>query len=233
MAKKYTRVYDINYNDVDYRLKATISTIMNIFCDIGTRQSNSLGVGLSELIRDNMAWVFYAYDIKVNEYPKYEDRVTVSTEAAGFKKFYAYRNYTIEDESGKVLVEATALFFLIDLTKRRPIRIPKDQYEAYGLNEDLEKLIEMDKITKFEEEFIESDFKVRYSDIDSNRHVNNVKYLEWAIETVPLDIVKDFRLNRVKIVFEKEITYGYTVKSKTKILESGDKNVICAHNWEK
>ena len=48
------------------------------------------------------------------------------------------------------------------------------------------KLAKLEKLTK---EMNKNNFKVRYGDIDSNMHVNNVKYVEWAIESLPLDIV--------------------------------------------
>ena len=56
-------------------------------------------------------------------------------------------------------------------------------------------------------------FKVRYTDIDSNNHVNNTKYIDWAIETLPEDIVNNYVLDEVKVTFEKECKYGRRSKS--------------------
>ena len=58
----------------------------------------------------------------------------------------------------------------------------------------------------------EKSFDVRYSDIDTNMHVNNVKYVSWALETVPKDIVLNYELKNVKVTYEKETTYGETIK---------------------
>ena len=33
MASKYTKIYDINYNDVDPKLRCRISSIINFICD--------------------------------------------------------------------------------------------------------------------------------------------------------------------------------------------------------
>ena len=203
MGIRYEKQYEINYYDVDIKLRCKVTAMMNFFGDIGTSQSEHLGVGLDFLTERNCAWVFYKYDINIIKYPKYGDKVKVTTEATGFKKFYAYRDYLILDEDGQILVKATALFFLIDINKRRPIRVPQEQYAIYGIEEDLQTAIDMEGIEKLIEVHNSADFRVRYSDIDSNRHVNNVKYLEWAIEMVPLEIVKNYELSRVKITFEK------------------------------
>lgn len=48
------------------------------------------------------------------------------------------------------------------------------------------------------------EFIARYSDIDTNRHVNNVKYADWSIEIVPLDIVMSYCLKRMKITYKKK-----------------------------
>lgn len=229
MGKTYTKQYELNYHDVDYKLRGTMITMMNFFADIGTRQSEELGVGLDLLQNENLTWVFYKYDIKVKKYPKFSDKVIVTTEAVAFKKFYAYRNYIIKNEQGEELVEAIALFFLIDINRRRPVRVPKEFYLAYGIDEDIQGQLEIEAIEKLSEVHSFSDFKVRYSDIDSNSHVNNVKYLEWAIETVPIDIVKTYELKRVKITFEKETTYGHTVVSNTQVIKASQDKIKCLH----
>ena len=69
MASKYTKIYDINYNDVDPKLRCRISSIINFICDISTNQSEVLGDSIESLKNKNYAWVFYKYDIKIYKYP--------------------------------------------------------------------------------------------------------------------------------------------------------------------
>lgn len=229
MGIRYEKQYEINYYDVDFKFRCKVTSMMNFFGDIGTRQSEELGVGLDFLKEINATWVFYKYDINVIKYPKYGNKIKIITEITGFKKFYAYRDYLILDENGQILVKATALFFLIDIDKRRPVRIPKDQYNIYGIEDDLQTSIEMENIDKLTEIHNSSEFRVRYSDIDTNRHVNNVKYLEWAIEMVPLEVVKNYKLSRVKITFERELTYANSVTSNIQVIKVSDNEIKCLH----
>ena len=46
-------------------------------------------------------------------------------------------------------------------------------------------------------------FNVRYSDIDTNGHVNNSKYVSWIIETVPLEIVLNYTLKNLKMDYKR------------------------------
>lgn len=229
MADKYSKNYDINYYDVDYRLQCKLSTIVNFLCDIGNSHSEHAGDTIEKLVHDNMIWVFYKYDIKINKYPKYRETVTVTTEAKAFNKFYAHRGYTITNEKGEVLVEALALFFLIDIKRRRPIRIPEEKMRVFGA-EDVNKVkIEMDSIKDIISEDNKKSFNIRYSDIDSNGHVNNEKYMEWAVESVPEEIFKNFDVKRIKVDFEKETTYGHKVDIFSEIEKVNDNKYNSIH----
>lgn len=219
MNKGYTKQYEVMYRDSDYKLRCKLASMIDLFCDIGNIQAELVGDTIDFQLIHGCTWVFYKYDIKVYKYPKYREKINVTTIPVGFKKFYAFRKYLIKNEEGELLAEGLALFFLINIEKRRPARILKEQYEMYDVDGDMDKALDMDKIEKIEKEDYYKDFQIRYSDIDSNTHVNNVKYVEWAIESVPVDIIKDYEMKRIKIVFEKETTYGDMVHVSAEVRE--------------
>lgn len=219
MGKSYTKNYEINYYDVDCNLKCKIASIVNFICDVGTQQSESLGGGFEYCNEHKCAWVFYKDDIKMIRYPSFGEKISITTEAIGFKKFYGLRKYTIKDESSTTIGEGYALFFLINIEKRKPMRIQEEQYDFYGVNGDTDNDISMEKLQKLEFVEHQKEFNIRYSDIDSNKHVNNVKYIEWALEAVPIDIVSGFSLKRLKVVFEKEVKYGGKILSCAQVID--------------
>lgn len=231
MGKSYEKEYELHYYDVDKSLRANMSKIINILSDIGTRQSDELGSGMESLINDNMTWVFYNYHIKIFRHPTYKEKITVKTEPVGFKKFYALRNYEIKDSNGNIIVIANAIFLLINLEKRRMMRIPKEQYEVYGVEGDIKEEFKIPRLEAVTEYKYEDTFKVRYSDIDSNQHVNNTKYIDWAIETLPQEIVDNYVLDEIKVTFEKECKYGETVRVFTDIREEEDA-IVTIHKIE-
>lgn len=231
MVKSYTKEYELHYFNVDSNLKCTMSTIINILSDIGTRQSEELGGGMRELLKDNITWVFYNYNINVFRYPVYGEILSVKTEPIGFKKFYALRKYEIKDSSGEVIISANSIFLLIDLEKRRAIKVPKKQYEIYGADEDIKIDFKLPRLAKPSENKYEDIFRVRYTDIDCNKHVNNTKYIEWAIETLPENIVNNYKLVDLKVTFQKECKYGESVHVYTDIIEE-EERLVTIHNIE-
>ena len=220
MAKDYTKQYEVLYRDVDRNLKCKLSTMVDIFCDVGNAHAESVGDSIDFQLSHGCTWVFYKYDITIHKYPKYRDKLNVTTIAVGFKKFYAFRKYLIKNEEGEVLAEALALFFLINIEKRRPARILKEQYKFYGEDGDMDKALEMEKIQKIEKEDYYKEFQIRYSDIDSNKHVNNVNYTRWALEAIPVEILYEYELSELSVVFEKECSYGEEIKSICEIKET-------------
>ena len=229
MSKSFTKKYEIHYYEVNSKLRCKLSSMIDFICDVGTQQSEYFGGGIEYCTKNNCAWVFYKYDIKMYRYPMFGETISITTQPVGFKKFYGLRKYMINDEEGNLIGEALALFFLINIEKRRPMRIQNEQYDIYGVDGDVDYDISMDKIERNDEEQYHKQFNIRYSDIDSNNHVNNVKYVEWAIEAVPVDVIDNYVLKRIKVTFEKETIYGDKVLVSATVKEIDHINLKSYH----
>lgn len=222
------RNYNIHYYEVDIYKRALITSIIDYLGDMAMFQSEILGVGIDHLKENKMAWVLYKWDITMDAYPTLNETIKVKTCAYSFKRFYAYRKHEIINAEGNTIGNATSVWILINTDRRRPIRISKDMYEAYGIDDNSNEGIEIEDIKSINTIHSEQSFKVRYSDIDTNRHVNNVKYVAWALETVPKDIVLNCKLNNIRVTYEKETTYGETIKVSTEVIREENKT-ICRH----
>ncbi|NME83654.1 acyl-ACP thioesterase domain-containing protein [Clostridium sp. SM-530-WT-3G] len=229
MGYKFTKNYEVHYYEVDSNLRCKLSSIIEFIGDIGTHQSEEAGGGMKYCMDNNCAWVFYQDDIKMYRYPMFGEIISITTEAVGFKRFYGLRRYVIRDSEDKIIGEAEAIFFLIDIEKRRPMRIQKEQYGFYGVDGDVDYDISLEKLHPVEETQYTKNFNIRYSDIDSNKHVNNVKYIEWAIEAVPMEIVEKYQVKRIKVMFEKECKYGEVVSSSAAVTKIDDNNLKSQH----
>jgi medium-chain acyl-[acyl-carrier-protein] hydrolase len=222
------RDYNIHYYEVDIKKKALITTIINYLGDMAMYQSEILGVGIDYLKENNMAWMLYKWDITMDSYPLLNETIKVQTTAYSFKKFYGYRKHEIIDAKGNKIGHANSVWFLINMNRRRPMKIMEGMYEVYGIDESNNTDIEIENIPPITEVHIEKSFQVRYSDIDTNMHVNNVKYVAWALETVPKDVVLNYELKNIKATYEKETNYGETITVSTEVIRE-DKKIICRH----
>lgn len=222
------REYEIQYYEIDYKKRLLITSLMNYLQDIAVRQSEDIGVGIEYLAQHGIAWVLHKWHIDMYRYPVYGEKIKILTKPYSFKKFYACRIFQIVDLNGHIIGKAKSIWFLIDIEKRRAIRVTEEMYNAYRIPKDKNDILTIEKISEPREIHGEKAFQVRYSDIDTNRHVNNVKYVEWALEAVPLDIVNNYVITSINTVYEKETTYGEIVKVQVEIKKDGD-NISCFH----
>ncbi len=103
--------FEINYHEIDFRKRALFTTIMNYFEDASTEQSEKLGVGLQYLKDNNQAWVLYKWDVTIDRYPEFGEKIIVRTIPLSCRKFYAYRRFQIIDKTGKVIITGDSIWF--------------------------------------------------------------------------------------------------------------------------
>jgi len=227
-GKTAEKEYEVHYYEVDYKKRVLLTGIMNYFSDICTMQSEDLGLNLDYMKENNIAWVLYKWDINIIRYPVYGEKVKVKTIPYSFRKFYAYRKFEVMDNLGNVIITANSLWFLIDTLKRKALKIPEDMYNIFGIESNNNEKMEIKKISIPNEIDVKQNFNVRYSDIDTNLHVNNVKYAAWTIETVPMDVVLNYTLKNINITYEKETVYGDMITVCTKVNKE-EQQVVCVH----
>ena len=220
--------YEIHYYETNYTGEILFSNLINFFNDVAVQHSEKCGMGLKFLAEKQIAWVLYKLNLKISRYPKFMDKVLVKTWTYSFNKFYGYREFEVQDSDGNIIATADSIWLLINTVKRRPVKISDELYKAFGSEMLSDKTLDIPDIPKLEEESNSLEFKVRYSDIDTNRHVNSAKYAIWLIEAVPLDIVLNYTMVNINIIYKKETTYGETIKTIVNFSKTEDR-IICIH----
>lgn len=241
------RKYKVHNYEADGNGRIMISSLMNYLEDIAIEQANEFGSGIEYLKQNNIAWVVYRWNVKINKYAKVGETLKVRTWPHTYRKFYAYRKHEIVNSDGEVIVAADSIWFMIDISKRRPCKISAEIVKMFGLKEGDKEEIIFEKLSAPLNNDVQKNFQVRYSDIDMNNHVNNVKYISWALETVPINIIKKLPLKELSISYEKETKYGEIVTvnsevteneerfvvSSSLVNESGDKLTLVKTEWDK
>jgi len=100
------------------------------------------------------------------------------------------------------------------------------------IDEDGRKLTKLDDNTA---EHIRRGLTPRWSDLDVNQHVNNVKYIGWILESAPLSILETHELSSMTLEYRRECGRDSVVQSLTTVsstnfgglMNSG--NVECQH----
>ncbi|MCO0832069.1 thioesterase [Fructobacillus sp. W13] len=227
MADVFSITQPVEYYQVDLSRKLSLSMMLNLAILCSRKQGEHLKVGYQETDRRGLGWVILQYDVKIKRRPKLGETITIETKAGEWGSYFAQRGFYFKDESGEVIIDMDSLWALINLESRRMIKLPLDLVQPYGGEERkrLEKMVRIPKI-KDEEPDFDRNYQVRFLDIDGNKHVNNSKYLEWMLDVLPLDFLKENEPNGFSIRYENEVHYGHQVESQAKVLDNETKHRI-------
>ena len=120
--------------------------------------------------------------------------------------------------------------FLIDLEKISLKSADDKYYIAHKLDKgnlkNLRSKLHIDELDKID---INKIYNIEHTHIDSNKHVNNVKYMEWVIDSMPLEIIENYKINKLKVKFEKEVQYGHNVLVQGELKKIDDNTVKSIH----
>lgn len=228
MGVETEKEYEVRYFEVDYKRRLLLTDLVNFFTDTAVFQGDIIKVDLDYLKNNNLAWVLYKWDVKIDRMPIYGEKIKVITKAESFRAFYAMRSFQVKDEKGKLIIKADSIWFLIDTKLRSPKRIPSEFLDYYSIKKEDKYSPAIPKIEAFEGNDNIKTFNIRYSDIDTNLHVNNGKYVSYMIESIPKDVVTKYNLKRFIVTYEKETKYGESISSMCRVKEEGD-NLMLLH----
>jgi len=217
--------YFIHYYNTNHKLKLSIISMMNFFEDIAFLQSEDREVGIGYYKEKEVTWVLHQFEIRIKEYPKFQDKVVLRTVPTSFLRFYAHRAFEMFNERDDVIISADSIWIFVDTKARKPKTVTEDMYSGYCVTPGKNVLKKPEDARKPGIVEYEKDFRIRFSDIDINNHVNNVKYVEWALEALPIDLLREKDIELIRINYKKEILFGDMIKSQAQIITENGKTV--------
>ncbi|MCI8390603.1 MAG: acyl-[acyl-carrier-protein] thioesterase [Roseburia sp.] len=177
----------VRYSEVDSEKKLTLSSLLDYLQDCCTFQSEELGIGVEYLAGHQAAWVLSSWEIEILRYPEMGERIVTGTWPYDFKGFFGYRNFLIQGDGGEVLARANSVWVYMDLLRMRPARIPQEMQRIYM--EQFGEALHGDwggrRLPVPQDGIRQPAIAVAKSQIDTNHHMNNSRYVLAAEEYLP------------------------------------------------
>ena len=207
----------------DFRGKATLPMIGGFMLQAATKHAEERGFGYSAMTSQQRVWVLSRIAIEVFEYPKNDTVMVLKTWVASVNRLFTERHFSFEDEQGREIGFAKSLWASIDLVTRKPTNV----LELEGLSDfitEKENPIEgMTKIPALKDDYeVATNFVVKYSDVDINKHLNSMKYIEHFVDVFDIDMFREKEIRRIEINYISEGRYG----TKLDILKRTEKDNI-------
>jgi len=208
MEYKTSYPFCVEPQEVDFSLRITWTALSERILNTAGVDAHSKGFGVDAINKENYSWVLsriaFEFDRRPLEYEKY----TITTWISDYGRLMSTRNFTLTDASGAVFGRVVSQWCMIDLSTRMPAdlrKIASSHDEA--VVPDPSPAEKPRKVLPVETER-SVDHPVVYSDIDFNRHVNTIRYIEMMLDLLPLEFFGTERALRLDVNFLHESVYG-------------------------
>lgn len=246
-GKVYREKYQIPDFETEETSRIHLRSILDLAMLVSGHQSNQLKIGEKTVHDLGVGWVVIQYDIQIHHLPRCDEHVILETWGGNYNRLFAERNFRILNQNGQVEISIRSIWVGLDMQKRKLTVLNPELVKPYGgkFAAHLYHLPRPKIIAKPATSFTRN-YRVRYSDIDTNHHVTNASYLDWFEDTLSAKFLQTYRPTGLQIRFQKEVHYGTIVESKVEkalqangvitrheICSKGQINAVANIEWKK
>lgn len=181
----YSYEINVGYSVTDEERTMTVPAILDCFQDAAIFEAENGKITMDYLYDRHMAWLLSSWQIVFGRRPKLNERIKITTFPYDFKGFLGYRNFTLTDVNGEILVKAASIWSLVNTQKLCPTKLEQELIDGYEMCEKLQMDYAPRKIALIGSGEQKDILCVRRCQIDSNKHMNNAEYVRLAMEYLP------------------------------------------------
>lgn len=208
MTEKSVFRYKVDPSHVDFTQRASISSMCDIILEAAGEDAYKRGFGIDVLAERNLGWVLSRMCVELDYMPAEYSEFTLHTWISDYNRLASTRNFTLTDDEGRMFGRAVSQWCMLDFGSRMPADLSTIARMHDGAVVDAPSPCERPRrITAVQSEPIAC-HKVVYSDIDFNRHMNTMRYIDIVCDTLPIDELERLNAVRMDMNFMREARYG-------------------------
>lgn len=211
MAEKSLYNYRVEPQEVDFTLRATLASLGSSILNTAGVDAYGKGFGVDVLNADNHSWVLSRMAIEIDRRPEQYTDYTVATWISDYGRVLSTRNFTLTDAAGCEFGRAVTQWAMIDLTTRSAVDLSWVGREHEEAVVPVPPPAAMPRKIRSVTPTQRTEHRVVYSDIDFNRHVNTMRYIEMMLDMLPVELLTCEAPVRLDIHFLKECRFGQTL----------------------
>lgn len=207
-SKIYEKEFEVMLRDVDKNNQMRLSSFINYMQEIGGLHSEEYGYGLNNEHITHKAWIVISWNVQIFRRPKWNEKILVRSWIGKIDKLYHYRDYEVIDKQGNVISKAVAKWVMVDTITKRIQKLDEEHIKQFsiveveGWNNEIEKINSKVDVNVLKEIY---KYKVQKRDVDTNNHMNNIIYLDLALEG--LDDKVSQNVSSIQIHYKTECKY--------------------------
>lgn len=210
MAEISTYNFRIEPQDVDFTLRASTSSIISYMLNVAGIDADRKGFGVESLQNHSYTWVLSRLGIEITTQPQQYETIELDTWVNEFNRLSSTRNFRMR-LADNILAAGVSQWCMLNMETRQVVDMSllKDTYERAMV--DTPSPIAAPARLRPTESTTTASRPVRYSDIDFNRHVNTLRYVDMVFDAIPLELIEQNAGMRIDFNFIAEARYGETL----------------------
>lgn len=197
----FEKEFSVPYYGLDPKRRMKIGFLLESFQEVADLHSQTMKMSVKDLQKDSMTWVLRRYRVNVFHYPGRED-LRVRTWYEPYRNLHSLRAFEAFDRQEKKIACGWSSWVLFDQKNGRPTRLNRAAPQAYYDMAEPVEFAECDDILPMDgNPDAEKTFQVRWQELDVNGHTNHTVYCNWALETVPYDLLRAYLPTEINAAF--------------------------------
>ncbi len=181
---QFEKVFEVGAYQVHPHGDMRLSCLADLFQEIAWKHADSEGFGRS-LLEQQLMWALSRIEIKVNQFPRWGDRLRLFTGGRGQAGAFAFREFMVWNEQEEVVARAMSSWLLVHIEKKRILK-PESVLPSALFNPQEAPSWQPIKLEPSGPLQDTSLIQVQHSDLDLYNHVNHTSYIRW-IENIVAD----------------------------------------------
>ena len=205
----YERRLLLRSQDVDMHRRLRLSNLFTLLQEASIRHTEDLGMGRDKTLDKGILWIVGMQRANILRMPEYDEQIVIRSWPGQTMHLFFPRYYRIENEAGELLVEASALWMLINEETRQVVFPESAGIVIDGVVTGQECTLPSPPRALLTTETVP--FRVPYSYVDLNGHMNNTRYFDLAEDCIPAPAV-GARLLTIQTEYSSEAPLGTTLQ---------------------
>ncbi len=242
--QKYIQKINIGSYHTNQYAQVSVTSLFNFMLEAAWSHAQVMEWGYDHLKSNHMFWVLSRVYFEIEQFPTWQDQITLNTWSAGTDGMYAYREFILENEKKEVILRASTAWLILNLETKKIFRL-RDFRDTFPKLENQNACRNPKRIKPQEHSAALNYQPVLFSELDVNKHFNSVKALERVLDQFGIEFLNQFELSTIEINYLKEGLAGDSLAvdttqldencySTTIVRESDGIDLCCmVTNWRK
>lgn len=198
----FIKDYPINSLNMNAGKRLGLVGLLGMLQDVTSEHAMRLGFGYEDSMTKGFFWVLVRQKVRMDRWPHWNDIVVIKTWTIPVFGIYAVREYELFVNDIKI-GDCSTTWMILDSESRKPKKIENSD-NLFRPRTDYSVGYAAEKVNLPQEMNAAKTFEVRISDLDMNNHVNNIKYSQWILDSIPFSYHQKYSLGEYEINFSGE-----------------------------